>query len=248
MKNVTAYEKARYYIQKNSEEDYLTQKRKQNPGPVITISRETGVGAGAICQKLTEYFNSRAVEHYDDWTYFDKDLMERVMQDHNLPDHFKKLLNNEEPAKMDAWFSEILGISPSRLSLLHKTSQTIKNLSEFGNVILVGRGSNIITAKYDNAFHIRLVAPTNYRIETAMNLYQLDKKAAYDFIKHEDEARKLYIWKYFHKNIEDPLLYHIIINTHLLSFEEIATMIGQCVVKRFPKFFHARFATAVQEY
>lgn len=247
MKTVTAYEKARFYIQKNSEEDYLNEKRKQNPGPVITISRETGIGAGAICQKLTEYFNCRAIAHYDDWTYFDKDLMERVMLDHNLPDHFKKLLSEEKPAKMDAWFGEMLGISPSRLSLLHKTSQTIRKLSEFGNVILVGRGANIITAKFDNAFHVRLVAPLNYRTETAMNLYQLDRKTASEFIKQEDEARKLYIWKYFHKDIEDPLLYHVIINTHLLSFEEIAMMIGQCVVKRFPRFFHSRFATSVVE-
>lgn len=246
MKNITAYEKARYYIEKNSEEEIQTQKRKQNPGPVITISRETGIGAGAICQKLTEYFNQRALEHYDDWAFFDKDLIEHVMQDHNLPDHFRKILNDEKPAKMDAWFNEILGISPSRLYLLHKTSNTIKRLSDFGNVIFVGRGANIITAKYEKAFHVRLVAPINFRIETAMELYQLDKKTATEFIKHEDEARKNYILKYFHKNVEDPLLYHTIINTYLLSFDEIAAMIGQCVVKRFPKFFHSRFATIVE--
>ncbi|MFA7419011.1 MAG: cytidylate kinase-like family protein [Melioribacteraceae bacterium] len=245
MKAVTAYEKARIYIQKSSEEDLIAEKRRNNPGPVITISRETGIGAGAICHKLTEYFNSRAIQHYDDWTYFDKDLMEKVMQDHNLPDHFKKLLGEHTPAKMDAWFGEMLGISPSRLSLLHKTSQTIKSLSAFGNVIIVGRGANIITAKFENAFHIRLVAPLSHRIETAMLLYELDKKSATDFIKLEDEARRLYILKYFHKNIEDPLLYHVIINTQFLSFEEIATMIGQCVVKRFPKFFHPRFATVI---
>jgi len=246
MKNITSYEKARYYIEKNSEEELLSQKRKQNPGPIITISRETGIGAGVICQKLTDYFNSKAVNYYDDWTYFDKELIEQVMQDHNLPDHFKYVLNEEKPAKIDAWVSEIIGISPSRLSLLRKTSNTIKRLSSFGNAIFVGRGANIITAKYENAFHIRLVAPLNYRLKTAMELYQLDKKTASDFIKHEDEARKLYILKYFHKNIEDPLLYHMVINTYLLSFEEIAAMIGQCVVKRFPKFFHSRFATVAE--
>ncbi|KAF0151863.1 MAG: cytidylate kinase [Ignavibacteria bacterium] len=246
MKNITAYEKARYYIERNTEEDFRTQKRKQNPGPVITVSRETGIGAGVICQKLTEYFNSRAIELYDDWTYFDKSLIERVMQDYNMPDHFKKTLSDEKPSNMDAWLSEILGISPSRLSLLYKTSNTIKRLADFGNVIFVGRGANIITAKYENAFHIRLVAPINYRIETSMDLYQLDKRTAAEFVKHEDEARKLYVLKYFHKNIEDPLLYHIIINTYLLSFDEIAVMIGQSVVKRFQRYFRSRFATAAE--
>ncbi len=47
--------------------------------------------------------------------------------------------------------------------------------------------------------------------------------------------------KYFHKNIEDPLLYHSVVNTNLLKFEEIAEMIGHCVIRRFPEFFTSPF-------
>ncbi|MCL4547036.1 MAG: cytidylate kinase-like family protein, partial [Bacteroidetes bacterium] len=122
-------------------------------------------------------------------------------------------------------------------SLLHKTSRTILKLAEYGNVVLVGRGATIITANLERAFHVRLVAPLNYRIEISMRLYDVTAKRAAEFIKEEDEARKNYIWKYFHKNVEDPLLYHAIINTNLLKFEEIADMIGHCVMKRFPQFF-----------
>ena len=243
MKVLGSYEKARLYIDKHylESEEAKFRKRKMNPGPIITISRETGIGAVAICEKLIEYFNHYAINDYNDWTYFDRDLIEKIMEDHHLPEHFRKYLSEEKQLKIDSWFGEILGISPSKLSLHHKTAQTILKLAAYGNVIVVGRGANIIMAKIPNAFHIRFVAPLSFRIENAMQLYNVDRKTATDFIKEEDESRKNYLWKYFHKNIEDPLLYHSIVNTNLLEFEEIAEMIGHCVIRRFPEFFISPF-------
>jgi hypothetical protein len=95
-----SYEKARLYIEKHydASDEARNQKRKLNPGPIITISRETGIGANFICEKLTEYFNSRAIKGYDDWTYFDRELMEKIMDDHHLPEHFRKyLLEKKDP-------------------------------------------------------------------------------------------------------------------------------------------------------
>ncbi len=244
MKVLGSYERARIYIDKHYQESDAAKfhKRKMNPGPIITISRQTGIGAAAICEKLTEYFNRNAISDYKDWTYFDRDLIEKVMEDHNLPDHFRKFLTEEKPTKVDSWFGEILGISPSKISLLHKTTHTIMKLAEFGNTIIVGRAANVILSKKPNAFHVRLVAPLNFRIENASKLYNVDHKVAAEFIKQEDEERKNYFWKYFHKNVDDPLLYHSVINTNLLSFEEIAEMIGHCVIKRFPSFFLPQFS------
>ncbi len=238
MQVASSYEKARIYIQEHSSENERAIHRRNNPGPIITISRETGIGAAAICERLTDYFNSHAIEDYNDWTFFDKGLIEKVMEDHHLPDHFKKHLSEEKVPRFETWFGEVIGITPSSQLLLRKTSQTILQLAEFGNVIIVGRGANIVTANFKRAFHIRLVAPLNYRIENSMKLYNLDHKTASNFIKEEDEARKDYLKKYFHKNVNDPLLYHAVINTNLLSYSEIAEMIGHCVLKRFPNFFN----------
>lgn len=247
MKVLGSYEKARIYIEKNTSEDLKARKRRLNPGPIITISRETGIGAVAIGEKLVEYLNLFSIEDYKDWTYFDRDLMEKVMADHHLPEHFRKLLIEERPPKIDEWFGEILGITPSKISLVHKTSQTILKLAETGNVIFVGRGAQYITAKFPNAFHIRLIAPINFRIENSMQLYNVDRKAATDFIKKEDEERKEFILKYFHRNVEDPHLYHTVINTNLLKPEEVAEMIGHCVIRKFSKFFITSFKEAVNE-
>lgn len=246
MKIINPYEKARIYINQHSIDDEKAARRKQHPGPTITISRETGIGASAICESLVRLFNQHAIEEYKDWVYFDRDLIEKIMEDHHLPEHFRKFLKEEKPAK-STWVGEMIGVSPAGISILRKTSQTIKKIAEYGNSIIVGRGSNIILEKRPNTFHIRLVAPLSFRIENAMKLYNQDRRTISEFIKEEDTARRNYILKYFHRHIEDPLIYHTVINVDLLEIEEIAHMIAHCVIKRFPHFFTGKEKNYINE-
>ncbi len=239
MKTLTPLEKVRLYIETHTKlsEEAKLKMRKLNPGPAITISRETGIGAEVICEKLIEYFKKHSMDKTSEWAYFDKNLIQKVLEDHHLPERLNKFMTEKEISTMDSMFNELLGIHPSRLKLFHNISRTIYQLAELGNVIIVGRGGNIITANLPNAYHIRLVAPLKVRVETAQKLYGYDKKTTFNFIKKEDKARKDHIKKYYHKDIDDPLLYHLTINTNLLSFDDIAEIIGQLVIRRFPKMF-----------
>ncbi|HVV72057.1 MAG TPA: hypothetical protein VHI52_11275, partial [Verrucomicrobiae bacterium] len=45
-----------------------------------------------------------------------------------------------------------------------------------------------------------------------------------------DLGRGRYLKKYFKESIDDPLLYHLVINTDLVSHEEAAEMIAEAVV------------------
>ena len=51
-------------------------------------------------------------------------------------------------------------------------------------------------------------------------------------IHREDRGRNRYLKKYFDTDIEDPLLYHLIINTDLIPYEEAARIIADAVLKR----------------
>ncbi|NOX66202.1 MAG: cytidylate kinase-like family protein [Chlorobi bacterium] len=238
-KTLTPLEKVRLYIETHTKisEEAKLKMRKLNPGPAITISRETGIGAEVICEKLIQYFKTHVKDKSIEWAYFDKNLIKKVLEDNNLPDRLNKFMTEEKTSTMDSMLNELIGIHPSRLKLFHKISKTIYQLAELGNVIIVGRGGNIITANLSNAYHIRLVAPLKVRVETAQKLYGYDKKTTYNFIKKEDKARRDHIKKYYHKDIDDPLLYHLTINTNLLSFDDIAEIIGQLVIRRFPEMF-----------
>ena len=144
MKVLGSYERARLYIEAHtsSELDPMVQFRRINPGPCITISRETGIGAEKICELLIDYFLRNSNPFYNNWAFFDKNLIEKVLADHDLPAHFRSFLENERASSIDTMFGEILKVHPSNIKLLHKTSQTVLQLARYGNVIIIGRGGN----------------------------------------------------------------------------------------------------------
>jgi cytidylate kinase len=230
----SSYDKARHYIETSTREseEAKSLKKKLHPGPCISLSRETGVGAEIICAKIIEFFKMYNITGESNWGYFDKTLIEKVIEDHGLPPSYYKYLDVEIRSQMHEFFGGLFGVAPSMIKLLHKTTETIHHLAEFGNVIIVGRGSNVITANFKNAFHVRLVAPLHDRIQNCRELYGNTKKEAEEFIKHEDKERKEYLKNYFHKDIEDPLLYHIVVNTHFHTFNEVAQIIGRMVMTK----------------
>jgi cytidylate kinase len=114
--------------------------------------------------------------------------------------------------------------------VIQQSAETILKLAELGNVILIGRGGNVITAKLPQVLHVRLVAPLEERIEHAHEDYHMTLAKARDFCVSEDLGRERYLKKYFNADICDPMLYHLIINTGLVGYDEAAEIIGNAVL------------------
>ncbi len=131
--------------------------------------------------------------------------------------------------------NEVLGLHPSQWTLLHQTTETVLQLARMGKVIIVGRGGNIITSKLKNAFHVRLIAPLESRIKYIIDVRKMNRQDAEAYIKKEDVARRKYLKSYFSRDIENPELYHVVLNTSLLSYEETAAVIADAVMKKFAK-------------
>ena len=78
-KTLTPLEKVRLYIEAHTKlsEEAKIKMRKLNPGPAITISRETGIGAEVISEKLIQYFKKHSKDNLSEWAYFDKNLIKK---------------------------------------------------------------------------------------------------------------------------------------------------------------------------
>jgi cytidylate kinase len=124
---------------------------------------------------------------------------------------------------------ELMGLHPSDWTLVHHVTDTMLRLAQMGNVILVGRGANIITAHRKNAFHVRLVAPRDLRIERAAELNNLGAKEAAAFVRKSDRARRRYVKLHFRVAIDEPLLYDATLNTGRFSFETAARLIAEAL-------------------
>jgi len=235
MSENSALVKAKQYVESHlHDSDAL---RKGTVGPCITISREAGSGSGLIAEKLIQFLKPLSKNPDITWAVFDKNLIEKVLEDHHLPKQIAKFLSEEKKPFLTQTLNELLGVHPPLMKLYHKTTETILHLAHIGNCIIIGRGANIITASLNNIYHIRLVAPLEFRIKNVQEFYGNTKAEAVEFVKKEDAKRNTFIKDHFNKSTEDPLLYHSIINTGYFSIDEVATIIAESVRIKFSKFY-----------
>jgi len=196
----------------------------------VTISRQAGSGAHLISTKLAEYLQAHTLKDSRPWTVFDRNLVERVLEDHSLHKRLAQFMPEDRISEMTDTLDEVLGLQPPSWLLVRQTAQTLLHLAELGNVILIGRGGNIVTRKLSYVFHVRLVGSLSKRLERLQQSNQLDKKSALEFIRCEDGGRTRYLKKYFNADPNDPLLYHLVINTDLISCERAVRMVGDAVM------------------
>jgi len=201
--------------------------------PAITISRMAGAGGYTVAAKLAEYLQTHVPARCE-WTVFDRNLIEKVLEDHHLHKRIADFMAENKPKSMitDS-MEEYLGLHPSSWTLVQQTAETILHLAHMGYVILVGRGGNVITCTLPNVFHVRLVGSLEKRIGQVQEFHSLDRKAALEWIKKEDMGRRRYLKENYDKDIDDPVLYHLVLNTDLIHYDDAACLIGDEVIKRF---------------
>ena len=67
------------------------------------------------------------------------------------------------------------------------------------------------------------------RIEHIEGYLHLDPQAATEYVRRMDQGRKRYVTKYDEKDIDDPLLYHLVINTDRVSYPKAARLIADAM-------------------
>ena len=196
----------------------------------ITISRQSGTGGHLVAEEVARYLQLHGPRGAASWMIFDRNLLEKVLEVHNLPARLAKYMPEDRISGIEDTLDELFGLHPPSWTLVEKTSDTILKLEDLGHVILLGRGANIITSKLHNMFHVRLVGPRETRIEFIQHDRKLDKKAASELVDHEDDGRRRYLKKYFHREIDDPTLYHLVINAPEMGHGAVAKLIAETVL------------------
>jgi len=199
----------------------------------VTVSRETGSGGNAIAERLIEQLQRTNRVSVRPWTLFDKNLIEKVLEDHQLPGTLAKFFPEDRLTELQDIMDEVFGLRPSSWRLVQQTGETMLQLAALGNAVLVGRGANIVTRRLTDVLHVRFTGSLDTRVRRLCGDRSLTRQAALNLIQQEDAGRRRYIKKYFNADIADPLLYHLVINTDLVSTEGAAEELRRIVVEGF---------------
>ena len=113
------------------------------------------------------------------------------------------------------------------------TRTVIQKLSERDNLVILGRGALALLKDRQDALHLRVVAPRDYRIQTAAERDDLDLEAAAKEVDRIDEGRKTYLKRHYDIDWSRSDQYDLVVNTERLGTDGAAHLIAEAA-RRLP--------------
>ena len=196
--------------------------------PIVTISRQCSSEGEAIATRTAELLTDASHGQHP-WVVVDKNIAERVIEDHHLPKRIGRFFSEEHTLSIEEHVEGILGISVPGATMVQDMTRTILRLARIGHVILVGRAAHLITAKFPRAVHVRIIGSFNRRVERLAERKQCSWAEAAEEVKKVDGQRRHFISTYFHSDVDDPTHYDLVFNTDRVAVEESARLIAQLV-------------------
>ncbi len=204
---------------------------------VITISRQYGSGGKEIARNICDILG---------YSYFDKSLMVEVASEvggldadhvvdfsedtYKMHSFLEKLFGRRR-VKVETWKEDHSGERSLQIQSLDEEAgvglvrDTIHAAYERGNVVIVGRGGQAILREQPGVLHVRIIAPLGAR---ALRLKERDKITMIEstnLATRKDQVAEAYLDKFFGIDWDDPLLYHLLINTGKCDLDTAARII-----------------------
>lgn len=182
--------------------------QREVTGLLITISRQTGSLGEEITRQLAKNLN-----------------LPVITRDSILNQWFAEVAGKHELHMLTE--SPAFFLTPSSLGLSFAAilENKLKDYVSQQSAIIVGLGAQIIFAQDPSALHVKITAPPEVRINRVMQTHSLDKKDAERFLELTDRKHRRYISTIYKQDWSDPALYHLTLNTGLLSVDEAVALL-----------------------
>lgn len=101
----------------------------------------------------------------------------------------------------------------------------IKHVATREHVLVLGQAGAVLLQGYPRACHVQLVAPLEERYRRIARRENISLAAARRKVRTSDDARATFLARYYDARWQDPLLYHLVINTGQISMEGAVSLI-----------------------
>ncbi|MBW2423226.1 MAG: cytidylate kinase-like family protein [Deltaproteobacteria bacterium] len=196
---------------------------------LITISRQFMTGGSDVAVLVAEALG---------WTVIDRAFIDAVAERSGYSTEDVEALEESVPTFMER-FAQSSALSlpeflisapralegPAAATLAHVTRGVVEELADREKVVIVGRAADAVLARERDAIHVRLVASREWRVQQTMQRMGLDEEQAGITVDEHDLNRERYHREFFGRDWNDPVNYHLVLNTELLGFEGAADLI-----------------------
>ena len=120
------------------------------------------------------------------------------------------------------FFERIFFRDPAGSSLF---ASLIYQQAAMGDVVIRGRGSQIVLAGQPKVLKVRIVAPFRIRVDRVARRKGITQDEASDYVRHYDRQRRSLIESLFQVDLNDWSLYDMVLNSTDLSQNMLANVV-----------------------
>jgi cytidylate kinase len=187
----------------------------KEPVKLITISRQIGSGGREIAQKLGSELGC---------TVWGREILD-VLASQSGGDYRARMfesLDEKKQGAIDELVSDFFG-QVAKHTYYYLLPRAIFTIAQ-SDAIFLGRGANLILPQ---AFHVRITASMENRIQRIMAREQLDRGAAEEKVRESDHQRETFLKEFAHSiNVKKYRHeFDLRINTDRIGIDEAASVI-----------------------
>ena len=198
---------------------------------IITISRQYGAGGSEVARRVAAALG---------WRVVDNELVEEVAaraglpasdvaeREERVPSFAERLARTLAASSPELFTAPVPGgIVPKfqEADLVRITETVVAEVAAKGKAVLVGRAAPAVLAQEEDSLHVKLVAPRPYRIQAAAQRLGVDPGKAAEILDETDTMRERYLRQFYRRNWNDPVNYHMVLNTGALGHDGVTEII-----------------------
>ena len=205
---------------------------------LITISRQYGAGGSEVARRVADALG---------WRLVDNELVEQVGARAGLSPEEVAGIEERTPSFIERLAQVLATATPelfppatgtvpelSEATLVRITEAVVAEAAAEGRAVLVGRAAPAVLARERDALHVKLVASRPFRIRVTATRLGLDPKEAERVMQQTDAQRERYHREHYGRDWNDPVGFHMVLNTERLGFDGASDIIVAYARHRWP--------------
>jgi len=186
---------------------------------IIVVSTQMGAGGPEIGMALGQKCGYR---------YVDQELLQDAGRRYGLAEERLSHLDESKPTIFERFDAE----TRHHITVLQTT---LLELAELDNAVFMRGGGQWLLRGVPHVLRVRLIAPFEHRVKqwikrvAAMTGETPNQRAAADFVRRDDTEKAGRMRYLYEVDINDPMLYELMINTERVSHDAAVEMISTVV-------------------
>jgi cytidylate kinase len=210
----------RWEVERRARREAEKEGKKPPFRPIITISRQRGSQGSYLAEKLAERLNYQLLH---------KEIIEKICSSSGYRRQIIESLDDRVRSKIELWFEAVFkGMYIDSSDYFRQLYKVIMSISELGGVVVVGRGANFMLTQ-DQAINMRVVASVPKRIDNLVKFQGFTYEGAEREVKELDRARAEFVRNNFRRDIDDPRMYDLVINTTYINIDDGVRLAEECI-------------------